>query len=90
MKLWIFLSLMASTLHAQEFRATLTGHVVDPSDAPIPGVEIVVRNREPLFSLRLTERLLLHLNLMFNPLFRLFPDLFSLLFITCLATAKRP
>ncbi|MBI4905635.1 MAG: TonB-dependent receptor [Acidobacteria bacterium] len=32
------------TLLAQEFRATLTGRVVDPTDAPIAGVAIEVKN----------------------------------------------
>jgi len=38
------LCMMAASLYAQEFRATLTGRVIDPSDAPIPGATVVVRS----------------------------------------------
>jgi len=44
MRHWVILSLLVSSLYAQEFRATLAGRVVDPSDAAIPGAEISVRN----------------------------------------------
>jgi hypothetical protein len=37
-------SLAAGALWAQEFRATLTGRVVDPSDAPIVGASVTVKN----------------------------------------------
>ena len=38
--------LALSVLPAQEFRATLTGRVVDPSGAPVAGVAIQVKNAE--------------------------------------------
>ncbi|MFB3829379.1 MAG: carboxypeptidase regulatory-like domain-containing protein, partial [Bryobacteraceae bacterium] len=38
------LLLPAGSLLAQEFRATLTGRVLDPSNAPIAGASITVRN----------------------------------------------
>jgi hypothetical protein len=31
-------------LHAQEFRATLTGRVIDPSESPVPDATVVIRN----------------------------------------------
>ena len=37
-------SLVAFQLFGQEFRGTLTGRVVDPSNAPVPGAIISVRN----------------------------------------------
>src|SRR5436309_6549537 len=36
----------SGTLFAQEFRATLTGRVTDPSGAVIPGAEITVTNTD--------------------------------------------
>src|SRR5690242_4531941 len=38
--------LIGGTLSAQEFRATLTGRVTDPSGALVPGAEIVVTNTD--------------------------------------------
>ncbi len=32
------------TLHAQEFRATLTGRIHDPSDSPVPEAAVTVTN----------------------------------------------
>ena len=40
---WVLL-LLAWALWGQEFRATLTGRVVDPSDAPIAGASVNVKN----------------------------------------------
>ena len=40
------LSLLAGALWGQEFRATLTGRVVDPSDAPIAGASITIKNED--------------------------------------------
>src|SRR5215467_4429157 len=37
-------ALLASTLFAQEFRATVTGHVVDASGAAMPKVSVQVVN----------------------------------------------
>src|ERR1700722_14597585 len=34
----------AAVLCGQEFRATLTGRVVDPSDAPVPEAAVAVQN----------------------------------------------
>ncbi len=38
--------LLAGSVFAQEFRATITGRVVDSTDAVIPGAAVVVRNTE--------------------------------------------
>ena len=40
------LLVVSGTLFAQEFRATLTGRVTDPSGAVIPGAEITVTNTD--------------------------------------------
>ena len=44
MRFFFFLLLLARPLVAQEFRATLTGRVVDPSDSPLAGATVVVTN----------------------------------------------
>jgi hypothetical protein len=44
MKYCLSLLALCGLLFAQEFRATLNGRVVDPSDAPIAGALIIVRN----------------------------------------------
>jgi len=36
--------LLSSSLYSQEFRATLTGRVLDPSEAPIAGAKVTVTN----------------------------------------------
>src|SRR5579871_6122541 len=38
------LALLPLVVYGQEFRATLTGRVVDPSDAPIANAAIAVKN----------------------------------------------
>ncbi len=38
--------LIADSLLAQEFRATITGRIVDASDAAVPGAKVAVRNVE--------------------------------------------
>ncbi len=38
------LGLMATNLFSQDFRGTLTGRVVDPSNAPVPEASITVKN----------------------------------------------
>ncbi|HUS08556.1 MAG TPA: carboxypeptidase-like regulatory domain-containing protein, partial [Bryobacteraceae bacterium] len=40
--LWVIL--LASTFHGQEFRASLSGEVTDSSGAPVPGAQVVVTN----------------------------------------------
>src|SRR5689334_23120487 len=40
----LLLALLPLAVYGQEFRATLTGRVVDPSDAPISGAAVTVKN----------------------------------------------
>jgi carboxypeptidase family protein len=40
------LGVLSTTLFSQEFRATLTGRVTDPSGSPVPGITVQVRNAE--------------------------------------------
>lgn len=49
MSCWRFLALgvlLAASISAQEFRATLQGNVTDPSQAAIPGATVTLRNVE--------------------------------------------
>ncbi|MBI1789075.1 MAG: TonB-dependent receptor [Acidobacteria bacterium] len=46
MKKQLIMLLMAALAAAQEYRATLTGRVVDPQSAVIPGAKVVVSNLE--------------------------------------------
>src|SRR5258707_15113747 len=41
--LWV-IAAGAVLLHAQEFRATLTGRVLDSAGAPIPNAKVIVKN----------------------------------------------
>src|SRR5574340_599386 len=52
MRTLLVLSLMASAAGAQEFRATLTGRLLDPSGTPIAGGVIALTNADTAESLR--------------------------------------
>lgn len=46
MQLFVLFALLSACAFAQEFRATLTGRVTDPSSAAIPNAAVAVRNLE--------------------------------------------
>ena len=40
MKLWAILAILCTVLGAQEFRATISGHVFDSSGAAVPDAKV--------------------------------------------------